>query len=114
MQHQQHNTELEPLIGGGNCNNSNSDNVSMCNSRSSYAENNLQLDKLPSYNESMGHHLLISVNIPTPPSYQESMQLTGQQIQQQTHQGYPAMHILVFGVCMLIGAGILYAFKHGL
>ena len=115
MQYQQLNTELEPLIRSGNSSGSGNGN-----SNNNRIVSNLQLDKLPSYNESAAHHLVISVNMPTPPSYQESIHVAGQQTQQQQQQQqtqqqvYPVVQVFAFGMCMLIGAGILYAFKHGI
>ena len=67
-------------------------------------------DKLPSYTESTGH-IVLSVNIPAPPPYTYADQVT---TRTESNREYPAGQILAFGLCMLISAAILYAYKHGL
>jgi hypothetical protein len=70
-------------------------------------------DKLPSYTESQGH-IIVSVNMPTPPPYPTYVNNTGGNQSAYIKQEYPAGQIFAFGICMLFGAVILYAFKHGL
>lgn len=67
-------------------------------------------DQLPSYTESTGH-IVLSMNIPAPPPYTYAGQVT---TRTESNREYPAGQILAFGLYMLIGAAILYAFKHGL
>ncbi len=93
-------SELMPLISNANMERSDSSVI-------------IYDDKLPSYNESISH-LVVSVNIPPPPPYQ--LPNYSQQSAQvnQTSANYPVLQVFLFGLCMLIGGGLLYAFKHGL
>ena len=70
-------------------------------------------DKLPSYTESQGH-IIVSVNMPTPPPYTAYVNNNGGSQSGYINQEYPVGQICAFGLCMLFGAAILYAFKHGL
>ena len=65
-------------------------------------------DKLPSYTESTGH-IVLSMNIPAPPPYTYAGQVT---TRTESNREYPAGQIFAFGLCMLISAAILYAYKH--
>ncbi len=70
-------------------------------------------DKLPTYTESQGH-IIVSVNMPTPPPYTAYVNNNGVNQPGYINQEYPAGQIFAFGLCMLLGAAILYAFKHGI
>lgn len=94
-------SELVPLL------NSNRDDNSNGEIRQVTAE------KLPSYTESQGH-IIVSVNMPTPPPYTAYVNNTGVNQTGYTNQEYPTGQIFAFGLCMLLGAAILYAFKHGI
>jgi hypothetical protein len=74
-------------------------------------------EKLPTYSESRGH-IVVSLNIPPPPPYTAAyINPVGQSANHGEYNGnreYPAIQILAFGICMLLGGAILYGFKHGL
>ncbi len=90
-----------------------SEHVPLLNNNSSSivgsSQANHPTDKLPTYTESQGH-IIVSVNMPNPPPY--TAYVSNQPAN--TNQEYPAGQIIAFGLCMLISAAILYAYKHGL
>lgn len=94
-------SELVPLLN------------SNCRDNNNGESSSVTTEKLPTYTESQGH-IIVSVNMPTPPPYTAYVNNNGVNQTGYTNQEYPAGQIFAFGLCMLLGAAILYAFKHGI